>query len=135
MIIGIALQGIAECFLSPRYYEFASKQAPKGLEGLYLGYAHIHTFFAWFLGFGLSGYLLDRYCPDPKKILSPDQLIQVEQYGIDPRALLSPEQFEYYYGNAYYIWYYFAAIGIIAFLLLLIYRWITNRLDREGQKN
>jgi dipeptide/tripeptide permease len=135
MIIGIALQGIAECFLSPRYYEFASKQAPKGLEGLYLGYAHIHTFFAWFLGFGLSGYLLDLYCPDPKKILSPDQLMQVEQFGIDPRALLSPEQFEYYYGNAYYIWYYFAAIGIFAFLLLLIYRWITNRLDRDGQKN
>jgi dipeptide/tripeptide permease len=133
MIIGISLQGIAECFLSPRYYEFASKQAPKGLEGLYLGYAHIHTFFAWFFGFGLSGYLLDKYCPDPRKILSADQLIQVEQYGADPRSLLSPEQFELYYGNAYYIWYYFAAIGVFAFLLLLIYRWVTNRLDRRQQ--
>jgi len=46
MILGISLQGLAECFLSPRYYEFASKQAPIGQEGLYLGYAHLHTFFA-----------------------------------------------------------------------------------------
>jgi dipeptide/tripeptide permease len=135
MIIGIALQGIAECFLSPRYYEFASKQAPKGLEGLYLGYAHIHTFFAWFFGFGLSGYLLDLYCPDPKKILAPNQLLQVEQYGVDPRSLLSPEQFDQYYGNAYYIWYYFAVIGIFAFLLLLLYRWVTNRIDNRLQED
>jgi dipeptide/tripeptide permease len=28
MVAGIALQGLAECFLSPRYLEFASRQAP-----------------------------------------------------------------------------------------------------------
>jgi hypothetical protein len=131
MIIGIALQGLAECFLSPRYYEFASKQAPKGQEGLYLGYAHIHTFFAWLFGFALSGYLLDIYCPDPRKFLSSQQLMQVEQFGIDPRSLLSIEQFNQYYSNAHEIWYYYAAIGILAFLLSLVYRWVTDRLDRN----
>ena len=30
LIIGIALQGVAECFLSPRYLEYASKLATKG---------------------------------------------------------------------------------------------------------
>ncbi len=131
MIIGIALQGLAECFLSPRYYEFASKQAPKGEEGLYLGYAHLHTFFAWLLGFIISGYLLDKYCPDPKKILNSDMILKIEQNGIDPKTLLTPEQFAQYYGNAHYIWYYFAAIGFGALILILIFRWVTDKIDAK----
>ncbi|HID38554.1 MAG TPA: MFS transporter, partial [Calditrichaeota bacterium] len=47
LIVGIALQGVAESFLSPRFLEYASKQAPKGEEGLYMGYSHLTTFFAW----------------------------------------------------------------------------------------
>ncbi len=111
LIVGIALQGLAECFLSPRYYEFASKQAPKGEEGLYMGYSHIHTFFAWLFGFAISGYLLDAYCPDPRT--------------------LTPEQMVHAYDHAHYIWYYFAAIGLGALMLLLFYRWITDRIDRK----
>jgi hypothetical protein len=30
-------------------------QAPKGREGLYLGYAHMNTFFAWLFGFVFAG--------------------------------------------------------------------------------
>lgn len=111
LIIGISLQGLAECFLSPRYYEFASKQAPKGEEGLYMGYAHIHTFFAWLFGFAISGYLLEAYCPDPRT-LTPDQMVHA-------------------YDKAHYIWYYFAAIGFGALILLLVYRWVTDRMDRR----
>ena len=131
MVFGIALQGIAECFLSPRYYEFASKQAPKGEEGMYLGYAHIHTFFAWLAGFAVSGYLLDKYCPDPRKFLSADQLTQVTQMHVDPKTLFTAEQFQQIYGNAHVIWYYFAGIGLAAFILLLIYRWLTDRIDAK----
>jgi dipeptide/tripeptide permease len=68
-IIGIALQGLAECFLSPKWLEFASKQAPPGEVGLYLGYSHLTTFFAWLFGFILAGYLLAGFCPDPKTLL------------------------------------------------------------------
>jgi len=63
--IGIGMQGLAECFLSPKFLEYASKQAPKGEEGLYLGYQHLTTFFAWFVGFIVSGYAIEAYCPDP----------------------------------------------------------------------
>jgi len=66
LAIGIALQGLAECFLSPKFLEYASKQAPPGEVGLYLGYQHLTTFFAWLFGFILSGYLLNAYCPDPR---------------------------------------------------------------------
>ena len=73
LVVGIALQGLAESFLSPRYFEYASKQAPKGEEGLYMGYSQLSTFFAWLFGFASSGYcwlllsslLIDRtqgYC-------------------------------------------------------------------------
>ena len=65
-VVGIGLQGLAECFLSPKWLEFASKQAPKDEVGLYLGYSHLTTFFAWFFGFILAGYLLAGFCPDPK---------------------------------------------------------------------
>jgi MFS family permease len=61
MVIGIAIQGLAECFLSPKWLEFASKQAPRGKEGVFLGFAHINTFFAWMFGFIFSGYLLKKY--------------------------------------------------------------------------
>jgi len=69
IIIGIALQGLAECFLSPKFLEYASKQAPKGEVGLYLGYQHLTTFFAWLIGFIAAGLLLDAYCPDPRKLV------------------------------------------------------------------
>jgi len=66
VILGIALQGLAECFLSPKWLEYVSKQAPKDEVGLYLGYSHLTTFFAWLFTFILAGFLLERYCPDPK---------------------------------------------------------------------
>jgi dipeptide/tripeptide permease len=114
LVFGIGLQGLAECFLSPRFLEYASKQAPKGEEGLYMGYSHLTTFFAWLVGFTISGYLLDAFCPDPKT-LSPEvqaaRLEALETGGALPEA----------YAHAHYIWYVFAAIGVAAFLCLLVY--------------
>ncbi len=118
MVLGIALQGVSECFLSPRYLEFASRQAPEGQEGLYMGYAHLNTFFAWLFGFALSGYLLDAFCPDPNKL----------------KALgMAPEQIQGAYVHAPYLWYTFAGIGTVAFLALLIFIAVTNRLDRRSR--
>ena len=113
MVLGISLQGFAECFLSPRYLEFASKQAPPGQEGLYMGYAHINTFFAWFTGFVLSGYLLEAFCPDPAKLSAADQaarLAALAGHGAMPAA----------YANAHVIWWVFASVGVTAFVALLI---------------
>lgn len=38
-----------------------SLQAPKGEEGLYLGFSHLHSFFSYLFAFGLSGFLLDKF--------------------------------------------------------------------------
>jgi len=111
LILGISLQGLAETFLSPRFLEYASKQAPKGEEGLYLGYSHLTTFFAGLFAFVSSGYLLDKYCPDPRT--------------------LSQTQIATAYEHAHYIWYFYALVGIAAFVLLMIYKYVCDYIDKR----
>lgn len=102
MIAGIVVQALAECFISPRYMEYFSLQAPKGEEGLYLGFSHLHSFLSSILGFGLSGILLTKYCPDPALFDTNDAFVAAS-------------------ANAHYIWFWFAAIGIVAAVALLFY--------------
>ncbi|MBI5242186.1 MAG: MFS transporter [Elusimicrobia bacterium] len=116
MSIGIAFQGFAECFLSPRYLEYASKQAPPGETGLYMGYAHLNSAFGWLFGFILSGVLLDKWCPDPSKLPA----------GLDDAARGA------YYAHAHYIWYVFTGVGILGFVLLMVFRVVTDRMDRAA---
>lgn len=111
MILGIMLQGLAECFISPRFLEYFSLQAPKGEEGLYLGFSHLHSFLSHIIGFGISGYLLTKYCPDPRTLTELQRL--------------------HAYDHAYYIWYYFAAIGLTSALALVIFNVVVNRIDKK----
>ncbi|MCS6914202.1 MAG: MFS transporter [Myxococcales bacterium] len=125
MMVGIALQGLAECFLSPRYYEFASQKAPPGQEGLYLGYAQLNSFFAWLLGFILSGYLLDAFCPDPRTLSEAERAahaLALAGRGPMPAA----------YAHASYIWLTFAAMGAVAFVLLLLFQASSRPRGRDG---
>ncbi len=123
LILGIGLQGLAECFLSPRYLEFASKQAPAGQEGLYMGYSNLKTFVAWLLGFAMSGYLLDAFCPDPRTLSDASRAAY-------QRALASGGELPPEYARAHYIWFVYAGIGLLAFVALLVFRWVTGRRDR-----
>ncbi|NQZ10454.1 MAG: MFS transporter [Algicola sp.] len=112
MIIGIVFQGLAECFISPRFLEYFSLQAPKGEEGLYLGFSHLHSFLSSLLGFGLSGYLLQAYCPDP-------------------RTFKTHEAWQAASANAHYIWYVFAAIATVSAIALIIYGVVIKRMDAK----
>ncbi len=116
MLIGISFQGLAECFISPRYLEYFSLQAPKGEEGLYLGFSHLDAFLSSIIGFGLSGFLLQKYCPDPNST---------------EFANYTAEQMTQLYANAHYIWYYFAAIGLTSAIALFIYRAVVNKIDKK----
>lgn len=114
MIVGIVFQALAECFISPRFLEFFSLQSPKGEEGMYLGFSHLHSFFSSVLGFGLSGFLLSKYLPDPK----------LPEYINDPAA------WEAASANAHYIWYYFTGIALVSAILLIIYGKVTKKRDK-----
>ena len=115
MIIGIAIQGLAECFISPRFLEYFSYQAPKGEEGVYLGFSHLHSFFSALVGFIMSGFLLDSYCPDPKTL--PAGISEIERAA--------------YYSDAHMIWYYFLAIGLVAAVALFVFKYVTEKIDAK----
>lgn len=112
MIIGIVFQALAESFISPRYLEYFSFQAPQGEEGLYLGFSHLHSFLSSILGFGLSGFLLSKYLPDPKLF--------------DTHA-----EWELASVNAHYIWYYFVAIAMVSAIALIVYGKVVRHLDSK----
>lgn len=120
MVVGIAIQGLAECFLSPKYLEFASKQAPAGREGLYLGYAHMNTFFAWLFGFVFAGYMLKAYCPDPSTLPAD---VQAQHAA----ALAGTGPMPAAYAHAHYLWYAFAGVGALSLIAMLVFVAVTNR--------
>lgn len=113
MIVGIGFQGLAESFISPRFLEYFSLQAPKGEEGLYLGFSHLHSFLSSLLGFIMSGFLLEQYCPDPVKFGGRTEAWQEAT------------------AHAHYIWYYFGAIALISAIALIIYGVVVRRLDKN----
>lgn len=117
LVIGIMLQGLCECFITPRYLEYFSYHAPKGEEGLYLGFSQMDSFFASLIGFFMSGFLLDRYCPDPAKFATHQEWLAAS-------------------AHAHYIWYYFAAVGLVAALTLVVFSFVTKRIDakKESEK-
>ncbi len=124
MIIGISIQGLAECFLSPKWLEFASLQAPKGKEGTFLGFAHMNTFFAWIFGFAFSGYLLSKYCPEPGTLDAATRAAHaaaLQGQGPMPEA----------YAHAHYLWYAYCGVGFISLVALLVFIAVTRKLDAK----
>ena len=113
MILGIVFQALGESFISPRFLEYFSLQSPKGEEGLYLGFSHLHSFLANLLGFISSGYLLEKYCPK-----LPETVTQAERAAA--------------YSQAHYIWYYYAVVGVVAAVALVVYARITKKIDAKG---
>ena len=110
MVVGIVFQGLAETFISPRFLEYFSLQAPKGEEGLYLGFSHLHSFLSSILGFGLSGFLLSKYCPEPTLFATHEEWVAAS-------------------AHAHYIWYYFGAIALVSAVALIIYGLVVKKLD------
>lgn len=119
MIIGIAIQGLAECFISPRFLEYFALQAPEGEEGVYMGFSHLHSFFSALIGFIMSGFLLDAYCPDPNTL--PEGISEVQKAA--------------YYADAHILWYYFVGIAALAAVALFIFRIVTNKIDSQNEQN
>jgi dipeptide/tripeptide permease len=122
MIVGIVFQGLAESFISPRFLEYFSLQAPKGEEGLYLGFSHLHSFISAIVGFFLSGLLLENFCPDPRTLSAAEKaqrLAALRGEGPMPEA----------YAHAHYLWFVFVGIALAAAIALIIFGQVTRRID------
>ena len=115
MIVGIMFQGLAESFISPRYLEYFSLQAPIGEEGLYLGFSHLHSFISAILGFSISGFLLDRYCPSSEGFATAAQWAVAKQ-------------------DAHYIWFIFVGVALVSAISLIVFGKVTERMDAARQR-
>ena len=62
------------------------------------------------LGFGLSGFLLSKYCPEPTLFATHEEWVAAS-------------------AHAHYIWYYFGAIALVSAVALIIYGLVVKKLD------
>lgn len=59
--LALAVVALGEIIQSPRYYEYVSKLAPAGQQGLYMGYAFLPIAIGYFIAGTLGGYLLHEF--------------------------------------------------------------------------
>jgi dipeptide/tripeptide permease len=67
MIVSIAAMAVGEMMASPRVYEYIGAIAPKGQEGLYLGYQSLPIALASMIGGPIGGRLFETYINTPLK--------------------------------------------------------------------
>ena len=65
LIVSIASMALGEMFASPRIYEYIGAIAPKGQEGLYLGYANLPVALGSIVGAPLGGRLFETFISEP----------------------------------------------------------------------
>ncbi len=61
ILISIACMAFGEMFASPRIYQYIGAIAPKGKEGLYLGYANLPIAIGTIFGAPLGGFLFEKF--------------------------------------------------------------------------
>jgi POT family proton-dependent oligopeptide transporter len=67
LVVSIASMAVGEMMASPRIYEYIGGIAPKGQEGLYLGYANLPIAIGSIFGGPLGGRLFERYISEPAR--------------------------------------------------------------------
>jgi POT family proton-dependent oligopeptide transporter len=77
LIVSIAAMATGEMMASPRIYEYLGGIAPKGEEGLYLGYANLPIAVASMIGGPIGGALFQKYIADPAKAGRPTDAVRM----------------------------------------------------------
>jgi POT family proton-dependent oligopeptide transporter len=67
LVVSIASMALGEMFASPRIYEYIGAIAPKGQEGLYLGYANLPVALGSIVGAPMGGRLFETFISNPVK--------------------------------------------------------------------
>jgi POT family proton-dependent oligopeptide transporter len=60
-IVALVFVALGEITQVSRYYEYVSRLAPSGQQGLYMGYAFLPVALGYFMGGPLGGYLVHHY--------------------------------------------------------------------------
>jgi dipeptide/tripeptide permease len=76
IILTVALIALGELFTSPRMYEYIGALAPKGQEGLFLGYANLPLAFGAILGGPVGAYIFNDIMAKGATV-KPDGLLEL----------------------------------------------------------
>ena len=144
-LAAIGLFSIGEITASPRKAEYLASLAPKGREGLYLGYVNATQAIGWSLGSILAGQLyesggdkvmlarrmlVDRFQQDDtavKAILKDDVVPRLaELLELDTRGATKVLWDTY---HPYSMWGIFALIGVTSMLGLFLYGYLVKKLS------
>jgi proton-dependent oligopeptide transporter, POT family len=71
LIFSIASMAVGEMFASPRIYEYIGSIAPKGQEGLFMGYANLPIALASMIGGPIGGRMFEIFVKEPAKAGRP----------------------------------------------------------------
>jgi POT family proton-dependent oligopeptide transporter len=105
LVVSIASMALGEMMASPRIYEYIGAIAPKGEEGLYLGYANLPVAIGSFFGGPLGGALFEHFIATPQKEGRPV--------------------------NALAIWFIVSGIGVLSMVGLAIYDRLLGKTARK----
>lgn len=61
VIASFVVLALGEVIQASRYYEYISRLAPSGQQGVYMGYAFLPVAIGYFIAGGLGGYLLNEF--------------------------------------------------------------------------
>jgi dipeptide/tripeptide permease len=106
LVVSIASMAVGEMMASPRIYEYLGAIAPKGQEGLYLGYAQLPVALGSILGGLLGGNLFEKFISDPVKA------------GLGPRPVP--------------MWLFVAGMGVLSMLGLAVYDRLLGKTRRPA---
>ncbi len=107
LLLSIASMALGEMMASPRIYEYIGAIAPRGQEGLYLGYANLPIALASIIGGPIGGRMFEHFISD-----------RVGQ-GLPPRTIP--------------VWLIIGGIGLASMVLLYVYdRLILRRSKKES---
>ena len=107
MIVSIASMATGEMFASPRIYEYLGALAPKGQEGLYLGYANLPVALGSIIGGPVGGALFQSLIQDPRDAGEPAKIAT--------------------------LWLIIGGVGIVSFVGLGIYNsWLKRIMKKNG---
>ena len=95
LLLSIASMAVGEMMASPRIYEYVGAIAPKGQEGLYLGYVNLPIALASIVGGPVGGRMFEYFITDRIKM------------GLAPRTVP--------------IWLIIGGIGLASMILLWVY--------------
>jgi MFS family permease len=69
-VVGLIFVALGEITQVSRYYEYISRLAPPGQQGLYMGYAFLPIAIGYFIAGPLGGYLVQHFgaTPTPQRM-------------------------------------------------------------------